>query len=85
MKNGASNVIVMATHGLMSGGCPKALQDCPCISTVVVTNTVPQERHQVECPKLAVIRCDGVIAETIRRVHNDECMSSKFTTELEIA
>jgi phosphoribosylpyrophosphate synthetase len=32
-----------------------------------------------------VIRIEGVLAEAIRRVHNDECMSSKFINDLELA
>mmetsp|Transcript_11834 Transcript_11834/g.35645 ORF Transcript_11834/g.35645 Transcript_11834/m.35645 type:complete len:350 (+) Transcript_11834:208-1257(+) len=82
---GAVQVIVFVTHGILSGDAPRLLQDSPCISQVVVSNTVPQEAHQKECPKLTVIRCEAILAETIRRVHNDECMSSKMCAELELA
>jgi ribose-phosphate pyrophosphokinase len=78
-------VIVMVTHGVLAGTAPEELQASPCIDEVVVTNTVPQEKHQARCAKLTVIRCEGVLAETIRRVHNDECMSSKFCNQLELA
>eukprot|EP00038_Savillea_parva_P030519 m.78288 g.78288 ORF g.78288 m.78288 type:complete len:346 (+) comp9205_c0_seq2:266-1303(+) len=81
----AAKVIVMVTHGVLAGDSPQKLQDCPHISHIVVTNTIPQEKHQAVCKKLKVIRCERNIAEAIRRVHNDECMSSKFSMGLELA
>jgi hypothetical protein len=56
MMAGARQVVVMVTHGVMSGRCPRIMQESV-ITEVVVTNSIPQERHQAECDKLRCAWC----------------------------
>ncbi|EGD78547.1 phosphoribosyl pyrophosphate synthetase-associated protein 1 [Salpingoeca rosetta] len=78
-NNGAKDVYVIATHGLLSGDAPEELNKSGDIKHVVVTNTVPQQDHVRRCEKLEVIDCSFVLAEAIRRVHNNEPLFSMYT------
>eukprot|EP00730_Choanoeca_flexa_P013929 TRINITY_DN5886_c0_g1_i1.p1 TRINITY_DN5886_c0_g1~~TRINITY_DN5886_c0_g1_i1.p1 ORF type:complete len:388 (+),score=90.58 TRINITY_DN5886_c0_g1_i1:106-1269(+) len=83
--NGCDKVYIVATHGLLSGDAPQKLQDCAAIERVAVTNTIPQEEHQKQCPKLDVIDCSEVVAEAIRRVHFDESLYAMYSPSLPAA
>eukprot|EP00041_Stephanoeca_diplocostata_P019849 m.432569 g.432569 ORF g.432569 m.432569 type:complete len:362 (-) comp21410_c0_seq3:1908-2993(-) len=81
---GSSRIVVIATHGILSGSAPEDL-DASAIDEIVVTNSISQDRALTRCTKLKVMRCESVLAEAVRRVHNDECMSSEWSTKLEMA
>eukprot|EP00051_Salpingoeca_urceolata_P033045 m.18620 g.18620 ORF g.18620 m.18620 type:complete len:352 (-) comp5754_c0_seq1:70-1125(-) len=77
--NGARQVLIMATHGLLSGDCPTEFEACNAIDEVVVTNSIPQDQHMAVCSKIKVLDCSHVLAEVIRRVHFNESMASMYT------
>ncbi|EDQ92649.1 uncharacterized protein MONBRDRAFT_13402 [Monosiga brevicollis MX1] len=77
--NGADNVYIIATHGILSGKCPEELQECDAIQRVVVTNTIPQRDHMARCPKLATIDCSDVLGEAVRRLHFDESLYAMYS------
>lgn len=81
---GSSRIVVIATHGILSGSAPEDLE-ASAIDEIVVTNSISQDRALARCTKLKVMRCESVLAEAVRRVHNDECMSSEWSTKLEMA
>ena len=74
--NGAKTITVAATHGLFSDNCIQRLTDSP-IDKVIVTNSlsVPEERM---FPKLEIISAAPMLAEAIKRIHNEESISSLF-------
>ena len=41
------------THGIFSGPAISRINNA-CFEAVVVTNTIPQEKHMKECPKIQV-------------------------------
>ena len=67
---GASENIVMATHGIFSGKAAERLAAAP-IDRVVVTDTVPlsPEIAAMERPRLVVVSIAGFLARAIRTVH----------------
>lgn len=76
---GAKCVYVVATHGIFSNGSLEALNECPCIDHIVVTNTYPIPADaQAKCSKLTVIDISGIFAECIRRNHHGESISALF-------
>lgn len=77
--NGAGDIYVIGTHGLLSGNAPEEFNECNDICKIIVTNTIPQQDHKHRCPKLEVIDCSFVLAEAIRRVHNNEPLYSMYT------
>lgn len=76
-EQGSEKIYVLATHGLLSNDAPKLIQDSP-IDEVVVTNTVPHEIQKMVCHKIKTIDVSTLLAEAIRRIHNNESMSHLF-------
>jgi len=74
---GASRVFAIVTHGILSG---KALEvvEASVLEKLVVTNTIPQTKHQRECSKIEVIDISSVLGEVIRRSHYGESLSKLF-------
>ncbi|KAL6717338.1 Ribose-phosphate pyrophosphokinase 2 [Lecanora helva] len=59
---GASEVISIVTHGILSGDAIRKLNDCTALSRVVVTNTVPLQGKEIECEKIAVVDISPTLA-----------------------
>jgi ribose-phosphate pyrophosphokinase len=93
-KHGASDVVALVTHGILSGNAIETLKRGS-LSQLVITNTVPiaeeklaalasnyeeatEHSRQKGC-KLAFIDIAPVLAEAIRRTHNGESVSYLFT------
>ncbi len=75
-ENGAAEVIVAATHGILSDPARERLQNSR-ISEVVVTNTlpIPQER---QFEKLTVLSIAPILAKAITEVFTDGSVTSMF-------
>jgi ribose-phosphate pyrophosphokinase len=76
---GATKIIALITHAILSGDALKRLKKSP-IDSIVVCNTVPQTEHVKACSKIKVLDVAGVFAEAIRRIHNGESVSFLFNT-----
>jgi ribose-phosphate pyrophosphokinase len=74
--NGARDVVVAATHGILSDPAAERLAASG-IAEVIVTNTlpIPQERRFA---RLAVLSIAGVLAQAIREVFTDGSVTSMF-------
>ena len=66
-KEGATQVIALITHGILSGDAIDRI-NASALDKVIVTNTVPQEDHKARCPKLEVLEVGNVFAEVSFRV-----------------
>ncbi|XP_054711832.1 ribose-phosphate pyrophosphokinase 2 isoform X1 [Uloborus diversus] len=78
MEAGACKVYAILTHGIFSGPAISRINNA-CFEAVVVTNTIPQEQHMKECPKIQCIDVSMILAEAIRRTHNGESVSYLFS------
>ncbi len=74
--NGAADVIVAATHPILSGPAVDRLKNSR-ISEVVVTNTLPIEDER-RFDKLTVLSIAPLIARAIREVFDDGSVTSLF-------
>lgn len=61
-KEGASKVIALVTHGVLSGDAIDRI-NASAIDKVVVTNSVDQEENKKRCSKLEVLEVGNVFAE----------------------
>jgi ribose-phosphate pyrophosphokinase len=78
-EHGAKNSRIICTHGLFTGNAIQKLQaEGSSISEIVTTNTVPLTAEK-RLPNMKVLSVAPLIAETIRRVHYGESVSSLFT------
>lgn len=75
-ENGAAEVIVAATHAVLSGPAVERLRDSP-ISELVTTNTLPIAEAQ-HFPQLTVLSIAPLIARAIREVFDDGSVTSLF-------
>jgi ribose-phosphate pyrophosphokinase len=73
---GASEVVIAATHAVMSGPAVDRLKNCP-VREVVVTNTlpIPEDRR---FDKLTTLSIAPLIARAIREVFQDGSVTSLF-------
>ena len=74
MENGANSVRACCTHAILSGSAYKRLENSK-ISELLVTDSLYKE-HKSE--KVKVIEVADLFADTIKRVHNNESISSNF-------
>ncbi|KAL7751817.1 ribose-phosphate pyrophosphokinase [Sorochytrium milnesiophthora] len=77
VNNGATKIYTLVTHGIMSGDAVERLNRSP-IDELIVSNSVPQDEHLRNCPKLKVFDVAPILAESIRRIHNGESVSFLF-------
>jgi len=73
LEKGAKEVVVAATHAILSGPAIQRLAESP-ISQIVVTDTIPlsPEKH---LGKLTVLSIAPIIGQTIQRIHTDTSVS----------
>eukprot|EP01104_Vermistella_antarctica_P019681 TRINITY_DN7850_c0_g1_i1.p1 TRINITY_DN7850_c0_g1~~TRINITY_DN7850_c0_g1_i1.p1 ORF type:complete len:350 (+),score=80.02 TRINITY_DN7850_c0_g1_i1:66-1052(+) len=77
-KNGAKNVWAYVTHGVFSDPAIERLNACDVLSGICVTNTLPQTYNSSKCNKIHTIDIAPLIAEVVRRTHNEESISVLF-------
>ena len=75
-EQGADQVIVTATHGVLSGSATDSLKNSR-ISEIIVTNTlpIPQEKR---IDKLTVLSIAPLIARAINEVFSEGSVTSLF-------
>lgn len=77
--NGARSVRACCIHAVLSGPAVERIQQS-CISELMVTNSiVVSEKKQRQLPCLTIISVGEIMAETIRRVHREESVSTMFS------
>lgn len=74
---GARRVVAVITHGILSDPAMERIEQSS-MTKLVVTNTLPQTRHLLQCAKLEEIDISAVLAETIRRSHYGDSVSVLF-------
>ncbi|KAL9699876.1 hypothetical protein quinque_003317 [Culex quinquefasciatus] len=78
VEAGATRVYAILTHGIFSGPAISRINNA-CFEAVVVTNTIPQDGHMKDCPKIQCIDVSMMFAEAVRRTHNGESVSYLFS------
>lgn len=76
-EHGAKTIYACATHGVLSGPAIDRINDSD-IETVLITDTVPLGEKAQQTAKIAVLGVAELLAEAIRRIHEDESVSSLF-------
>ncbi|MCJ1229152.1 hypothetical protein MMC12_005817 [Toensbergia leucococca] len=78
IDEGATKVVAIVTHGILSGEAIRTL-NASRLSRVVVTNTVPLGGKEEGCAMLEVVDISATLAEACRRTHNGESVSFLFS------
>ena len=74
---GAKSVWAGCVHPVLSGPALERLQGSR-LTEVVVTNTIPLNGKDQQCPKLHVLSVAPLLGEAIKRIHGEESVSSLF-------
>jgi ribose-phosphate pyrophosphokinase len=76
-REGARAVHAVITHPVLSGPAIKRLVESP-LGELVVTDTIPLREDARNCEKLHVVTIAPLLSESIRRINNEESVSSLF-------
>jgi len=76
LERGAKEIIASCTHPVFSRDAAERLEKS-CISQVVVLDTIPIPAEK-RFSKLKVLSCAPLLADAIRRIHNNESVSELF-------
>jgi ribose-phosphate pyrophosphokinase len=74
---GARSVTAVITHPVLSGPAIKRIEESP-LTELIVTDTIPLGSAAEDCEKLTVVSIAPLLAEAIRRINNEESVSSLF-------
>jgi ribose-phosphate pyrophosphokinase len=77
MKDGASSVVVAATHAIFSGPAVRRLADSVA-REVIVTDTLPLSEEARALPKITELSIAPLISQAIRQVFEDGSVTSMF-------
>jgi len=75
---GASEVFAVATHPILSDPACERLNKSNIVEIVATNSVLLRPKVQMELKKLKVLSVAPLIAEAIKRIHNEESVSSLF-------
>ena len=76
-ENGARRVLAGCTHAVLSGPALQRLNNSV-LDEVIVTNSIPLAGKEQDCKKITILSVAPLLGEAIRRIHNEESVSSLF-------
>jgi ribose-phosphate pyrophosphokinase len=77
LNHGAKKVSACATHAVLSGPAISRIQDSQ-LQEVVVTDTIPLSPEAQKCSKIKQLTVAPLLAEAIKRIHENDSVSSLF-------
>jgi ribose-phosphate pyrophosphokinase len=76
-EHGALAVYACCTHPVLSGEAIERINNAP-IEELIVTDTIPMSPEASRCKKIKVLPVAKLFGEAIKRIHNNESVSSLF-------
>jgi ribose-phosphate pyrophosphokinase len=76
-EKGASRVLAYCTHPVLSGPAIERIENSA-LDELVVTDTIPLNEAARNCKRIRQLSTAELLAETIRRINNEESVSSLF-------
>jgi ribose-phosphate pyrophosphokinase len=77
-NNGATLIKAYCTHPVLSGNAISNIEESA-LDEVVVTDTVPLSAAASQCKKIRQLKLDEMLAKIIRRINEEESVSSMFS------
>ena len=75
--HGARKVLAYSTHAVLSGPAVERITNSD-LDELVVTDTIPLRDDAARCPRIRQLSVAELLAETIRRISNEDSVSSLF-------
>lgn len=76
-KAKAKSIQAAITHGVLSGPSIERIGSCKALESLIITDSIPLDKEK-EHPKIKVLSVAGLLGEAIKRIHNEESVSSLF-------
>ncbi len=76
-EHGARRVVAYCTHPVLSGPAIQNLENSV-LDELVVTDTIPLSDAARQTGKIRQVSLSGMLAETVRRINNEESISAMF-------
>jgi ribose-phosphate pyrophosphokinase len=76
-EHGAARVFAYATHAIFSGNAVQNLRDSV-IDEIIITDSIPLSAEMRALKKVKQLSLSEMLAETIRRISNEESISAMF-------
>ena len=77
VEAGAKEVHACCSHGVLSGPAIERIENSR-IKTLLVTDSIPLRGAARECKKIRVLSVAELLGEAIKRIHNEDSVSSLF-------
>ena len=77
-EKGAKNVVAYATHAVLSGNAIDNINNSE-LDELVTTNTIPLSKDAANCDKIRQLSIAPTMAEVIKRISEEESISTIFT------
>jgi ribose-phosphate pyrophosphokinase len=77
LAQGARSISAACTHGVFSGPAIDRINKSR-LAQVITTNSIPMIDKEQECSKLQTLSIAELLAEAIKRIHNEDSVSSLF-------
>ncbi len=78
MDKGAKSVAACITHGVLSDNAANRIMKADSLSRVIITDSIQAPEDVAACPKIEEVSIATLLAEAIRRIANEESVSSLF-------
>ncbi len=76
-QKGAKRIGAACTHAVLSGPAIERINKSE-LEEVIVTDTIPLDSKKDECSRLKVLSISELLAEAIKRIHDESSISSLF-------
>ncbi len=77
-EHGARHVVAYCTHPVLSGSAVERVSNSA-LDELVVTDTIPLREDAKACPRIRQLSVANLMAETIRRISDEDSVSSLFS------
>lgn len=75
---GAVHVTACCTHGILTPPCAERMNKSDALQELVVSDSIPQEEHLLQIPKLKVLTIAPLLAKVIQKLARNESLSTLF-------
>jgi ribose-phosphate pyrophosphokinase len=78
IDKGAKTVSAYVTHGVLSNGAANRINEAKALTRLVTSDSIQPSPEIDACKKIEKVSIAGLLAEAIRRIANEESVSSLF-------
>lgn len=78
IDKGAKSVSACVTHGVLSDRAEDRVMKSDALSRLIITDSIEARPEVADCPKIEQVSIATLLAEAIRRIANEESVSSLF-------